>query len=762
MDRRTFLAFSTIGAGLFSGCNELLGPGTEQTPRGPADSTPTDERSTETTPEQRTYDRQYPVLEGTAFDVGAVYHPELGGDSWGCIAGEPGVGGYGSPPTEEVLAWQLDHAQGFGIDRWIVPAEQRGRLHRIADHPLADRFALELSYNPREALVGSASLRSQLDAIRQTIERTPVYATRDGRPVVTVGSGAELLVEHDRSRGGVYPHPAVRESFDAPEEFGRTIREELRLDDGTEPYLVAKLGVVLHNLSPVTDDFRRFATQFDAMYDRPSGPGRGEPSWQEATRWNVNKFLAEWRLATHLGIDFEPMVFPGWVPQTNTCEGSDGHVPRTPEHFADLLDLATPLTSGRIRIASFNNWHSGTQIEPGQVRGDDYGTTYLETVRSVQAGEPADRTVYYVGPDGSNANPGSEREPLRTIQRALLRAEPGDTVHVLAGEYDEHVETVRAGEPDRPITITGPPDAVLRGDPDRSLIVRIRHSHVHITGLTIDGLQDPTAPDDAAAYNRGQLVIARPPTTTDAYLEDVVIAPHTMGNTGREMVSLERTQGAEVGPFRVIGPAGTHYLRTDRPGHNGEIVYLGTSPGNLGSNWHPWTEYDRTNDVLVHHIDNSEGHGHSELVQMKPGTHDVTIEYCTDGGGSRNTEDYSSASVRFNSFGGTLRWCDLRDGHGNGVEIGSRIAAEAQEEKTDLTEFERRGGTDNAVYGNRITGYGNKALVFTIDSQTQADQDHVCNNEYDGRTDGDPDASCPESVPDGDGVGHTGGDSPWA
>lgn len=143
-------------------------------------------------------------------------------------------------------------------------------------------------------------------------------------------------------------------------------------------------------------------------------------------------------------------------------------------------------------------------------------------------------------------------------------------------------------------------------------------------------------------------------------------------------------------------------------------------------------------------------------------THDVTVEYCTDGGGSRNAEDYRSASVRFNSSGGTLRWCDLRNGAGNGVEIGSALARKAQQERTDPSEFERRGGTDHAVYGNRITGFDDSAIAFPIDSQTQTDQRYVCDNEYDGRTDGEPGVACPDSVPEGDGVGHLGGDSPWA
>lgn len=371
---------------------------------------------------------------------------------------------------------------------------------------------------------------------------------------------------------------------------------------------------------------------------------------------------------------------------------------------------------------------------------------------------PDPDTIFVDGEDGAAGNPGTASEPLDSIQRALQRVQPGQTVYVRPGVYRERVSPPRGGEPGAPITIAGPPDAILASDPGRYNVVINRRSHVHLTGLTIDGLEDPDEPDDVDSYSEAQLVQVRPPTDTDAYLEDIVVAPHRIGNTQKSLVSIERTTQVEVGPFEVIGPAGTKYLLTDRRGHNGEIVYLGTSPSNLGTDWHPWTEYDRTSHVRVHHVDNAAGYGHSELVNTKLGTHDVTVEYCTDGGGSRNTEDSPAASVRFQGSGATVRWCDLRDGNGHGVEIGSYKARDARREGADPSEIERRGGADNAVYGNRITGFGGKAVAFPV-VRDQDDQRYVCGNTYDGPTDGDPDRDCGEGVPSGTGIGHTGGSS---
>ncbi|MGZ8318387.1 MAG: choice-of-anchor Q domain-containing protein [Telluria sp.] len=51
----------------------------------------------------------------------------------------------------------------------------------------------------------------------------------------------------------------------------------------------------------------------------------------------------------------------------------------------------------------------------------------------------------YVAPNGSDANPGSQFEPLRTIQRAAVLVVPGTTVYVAPGVYRENVETRVAG-----------------------------------------------------------------------------------------------------------------------------------------------------------------------------------------------------------------------------------------------------------------------------------------------------------------------------
>ena len=53
--------------------------------------------------------------------------------------------------------------------------------------------------------------------------------------------------------------------------------------------------------------------------------------------------------------------------------------------------------------------------------------------------------AYYVGKNGSDANPGTEAQPFLTIQKAANVAQAGDTVYVKAGTYNEEVTAVNSG-----------------------------------------------------------------------------------------------------------------------------------------------------------------------------------------------------------------------------------------------------------------------------------------------------------------------------
>jgi hypothetical protein len=73
--------------------------------------------------------------------------------------------------------------------------------------------------------------------------------------------------------------------------------------------------------------------------------------------------------------------------------------------------------------------------------------------------------TWFVAPTGNDADPGTQARPWKTINAALKRLEPGDTLYLREGVYFENVYCAVAGKPDAPITIRSYPGelAVIDG-----------------------------------------------------------------------------------------------------------------------------------------------------------------------------------------------------------------------------------------------------------------------------------------------------------
>jgi PKD repeat protein len=79
--------------------------------------------------------------------------------------------------------------------------------------------------------------------------------------------------------------------------------------------------------------------------------------------------------------------------------------------------------------------------------------TPTPTATPSPAPTPAPAGTFYVDDAGSDANPGSQLAPWRTIQKAFNALQPGQTALVGDGTYMESVVTSRAGTPTAPITV---------------------------------------------------------------------------------------------------------------------------------------------------------------------------------------------------------------------------------------------------------------------------------------------------------------------
>ena len=100
-------------------------------------------------------------------------------------------------------------------------------------------------------------------------------------------------------------------------------------------------------------------------------------------------------------------------------------------------------------------------------------------------------TVYVVdqaASDAADTNPGTERLPFKTVQRAADAARPGDTVYVMAGKYDERITVKGGGTKGLPVA--------FRARPLRSVTVAgfdLEASYVHVEGFEITADKPVTA-----------------------------------------------------------------------------------------------------------------------------------------------------------------------------------------------------------------------------------------------------------------------------
>ena len=357
----------------------------------------------------------------------------------------------------------------------------------------------------------------------------------------------------------------------------------------------------------------------------------------------------------------------------------------------------------------------------------------------------------WVAPDGDGD--GSADAPFGDVERALDAAEPGERVYLQSGEYRLNGITHGSGEPDAPIEITGPEDAVLRAREGGTPVLTILHSHVHVTGCTFDGLADPERQwDDPGVWSRTVARVTPGPRYEEAgvdYLEDVVFEPHAMRNAGSTFAHVERTRDASLGDFTVTGPAGGEFhpeMSDPVDSHVGHLFQVGSSPPTIRE-YKPWNGLDRTRDVRIHHVDNSAGYHHSSLVNVRIGCEAVTVEYCTDRNAGNETSGQAVvAAVDVGGNNCTIRGNDLGDCR-QGIVLGAWAPSDAH----DASNWAR----NNDVYSNRLQGVERSAFEF-FDTSPEV-QRTLCDNRLVGVETGTYDyatGDCGDGVPVVDGIGH--------
>ncbi len=337
---------------------------------------------------------------------------------------------------------------------------------------------------------------------------------------------------------------------------------------------------------------------------------------------------------------------------------------------------------------------------------------------------PPPTAFLYVSPAGSDDNDGSANAPLRTIQAGLDRATPGMQITLAPGVYQEELQTTRDGTADAPIWIKGPEtgtdragryQAVVYGT---SRVFSVDNSYYVFDGFTIDGQQEladvafPTDLSGIDAFKQsvqpqvqdGRLIyVGAGDESRD--LTGITIRNMFLSGAGGECVRLRNNAHDNVVVDSVIQYCGMYGKGDDDERatfHNGEGVYIGTSPN---SDDQPMHDNDTSSRNLV--VRNTIRTFGSECFNVKENAHDNVFEgnQC-----SANTEpaEFDGSNVELRGHQNVVRNNPIADSAGYSVKIASDDDYDA-------------GG--NVVENNHLTN-----SVVALKLETESTQGAICGN----------------------------------
>lgn len=290
--------------------------------------------------------------------------------------------------------------QGHGISRlqfdFFEPEQTRPFL-QTRSYTLLNEVPLEVMYVIGNSMRwrGDKSVGERLDDCLETIREDfftqDNYAKRDGRPTVKFWDISWVTWEGEEASEDTRDY--ILNEFGGFEEFGNHLRSELTVD-GNDPYLIggfSNFGEIYYEEGSQSwmEEELNLVRSLDAVSNwiEPLPP---EESSIEKDNDIVNSnYIGYEKLAEEEDLDFIPLAYPGYDDRDNNCwVDEQRYLPRGNEYFEDRLRIADEhRTIDRIDTASFNDWGEGHQIEPGEHRGEEYGTEFLEVVREFAQGD---------------------------------------------------------------------------------------------------------------------------------------------------------------------------------------------------------------------------------------------------------------------------------------------------------------------------------------------------------------------------------------
>lgn len=310
--------------------------------------------------------------------------------------------------------------------------------------------------------------------------------------------------------------------------------------------------------------------------------------------------------------------------------------------------------------------------------------------------------TYFVDPTAIAPGTGTSDDPLPSIQKALERAMPGDTIRLAPGQYFQDFKTVRDGQKGEPIVIEGQRSAIVSGAGEPR-IVQINHDYVELRNFTIDGKHRDGDSEDSY---RDKLVYAVGARAGDGVTGVRIIGMH-LKNAGGECIRLRYQARHNEVAHSTIQNCGIYDFVFDGGGKNGEGIYIGTAPEQLGKNGVPDSAIDRSDDNWIHH--NTFDTRGNECVDIKEGSSGNIVEHnqCT------GQKDKDSAGLDARGNANVFRHNNVYKNRGAGIRLGGDTAQD---------------GIQNSAYANTLRDNAVGSLKVMTNPQGK-----ICGNIVAGR-----------------------------
>jgi hypothetical protein len=293
---------------------------------------------------------------------------------------------------------------------------------------------------------------------------------------------------------------------------------------------------------------------------------------------------------------------------------------------------------------------------------------------------------FFVSPAGSDAADGlTPQHAFRTIQTALNRATYGATIHLGVGKYYENPVTKVNGTAAAPITVEGTDtglEAANRGGTvlyGAGRVFTINNSYIRLKGFTINGEQSllpvahPTVLADVTAFKnsiQAQVVdsslVFIGAAATARFLTGNVLDDMFLTDAGGTCVRLRNgAHGNTIvnSTIQWCGMYGKYVGSAVYAYHNGEGVYLGTSPKSVGD---PMYASDTTSyNTIEHNVINTFG---TECLDVKENARSNAFLNNTCSGNTESPADYGS-DVELRGYNNSVVGNTIRDSLGDGLKL---------------------------------------------------------------------------------------------